>query len=69
MAHPLPPLWSGGLPSQSRSIGAPCEPARRILAHLGLATDPPPLERARDPTDEVEYDEGPAQLALALELS
>ena len=30
------------------------EPVRRILAHLGLPTDPPPLARARDPTDEVE---------------
>jgi len=42
------------------------EPARRILAHLGLPTDPPTLARARDPTDEVEHDEAPAQLALEL---
>jgi len=42
------------------------EPARRILEHLGLPTDPPTLARARDPTDEVEPDEAPAQLALEL---
>ncbi len=28
------------------------EPVRRILAHLGLASEAPPLARARDPTDE-----------------
>jgi hypothetical protein len=42
------------------------EPARRILAHLGLPTDPPTLARARDPTDEVEHDEASAQLTLGL---
>jgi hypothetical protein len=43
------------------------EPVQRILAHLGLPTEPPPLARARDPTDdEVGGDEGPAQLALGL---
>ena len=30
------------------------EPVRRILAHLGLESDVPPLARARDPTDELE---------------
>jgi hypothetical protein len=30
------------------------EPVRRILAHLGLESDAPPLARARDPTDELE---------------
>jgi hypothetical protein len=29
------------------------EPARRILAHLGLPTEPPRVARARDPTDDV----------------
>jgi len=28
------------------------EPVRQILAHLGMATDAPPLARARDPTDD-----------------
>jgi hypothetical protein len=37
---------------------------RRILAHLGLPTDPPPLARARDPTDDVAEDDG--QLALGI---
>jgi hypothetical protein len=41
------------------------EPVQRILAHLGLPTEPPPLAHARDPTD-VEDDEAPAQLALGL---
>jgi hypothetical protein len=30
------------------------EPVRRILAHLGLDTEAPPLARARDPTDGLE---------------
>jgi len=42
------------------------EPAQRILAHLGLPTEPPPVARARDPTDDVGDDEAPAQLALSL---
>ena len=42
------------------------EPVQRILAHLGLPTEPPPLARARDPSDDVGDDEGPAQLALGL---
>jgi hypothetical protein len=42
------------------------EPVRRILAHLGMPTDPPAVARARDPTDDVEGDETSAQLALGL---
>ena len=42
------------------------EPARRILAHLGLPTEPPTLARARDPTDDVDDDEASAQLTLGL---
>jgi hypothetical protein len=32
-------------------------PVRRILAHLGLPTETPPLARARDPTDDLVHDE------------
>jgi hypothetical protein len=42
------------------------EPVRRILAHLGLPTEPPPIARARDPTEDVRHDEPPAQLDLGL---
>jgi hypothetical protein len=42
------------------------KPVQRILAHLGLPTEPPPVARARDPTDDVGDDEAPAQLALGL---
>jgi len=42
------------------------EAARRILEHLGQPTDAPPLARARDPTDEPDEVELPAQLGLAL---
>ncbi len=42
------------------------EPVQRILAHLGLPTEPPPVARARDPTDDVGDDEPPAQLAFGL---
>jgi hypothetical protein len=42
------------------------EPVRRILEHLGLPTEAPPVARARDPTDEVGDDEVAAQLALDL---
>jgi hypothetical protein len=43
------------------------EPVRRILAHLELPTEPPPLARARDPSDDdVGHEEAPAQLALGL---
>jgi hypothetical protein len=41
------------------------EPVRRILAHLGLPPDAPPLARARDPTDDPE-DIEPGQLGLRL---
>ena len=41
------------------------EPARRILAHLGLPTDPPPVTRARDPTDETDEVGDDGQLALS----
>ncbi len=30
------------------------EPVRRILTHLGIPTEPPPVARARDPTDDAE---------------
>jgi hypothetical protein len=42
------------------------EPVQRILAHLGMPTDPPPLARARDPTDDLDDDEAVAQLSLDL---
>jgi hypothetical protein len=43
------------------------EPVHRILMHLGLPTEPPPLARARDPSDEARNDdETPAQLVLGL---
>ncbi|HEY4015236.1 MAG TPA: hypothetical protein VGM06_17955 [Polyangiaceae bacterium] len=42
------------------------EPVRRILAHLGLPTDLPPLAHTRDPTDDLGDDEAPTQLALGL---
>jgi hypothetical protein len=41
------------------------EPVRRILAHLGMPSDLPPLARARDPTDELD-DEATAQLSFDL---
>jgi hypothetical protein len=44
------------------------EPVRRILAHLGVPTEAPPLARARDPTDD-DVDEvvsRPEQLELGL---
>ena len=43
------------------------EPVRRILAHLGVPTDAPPVARARDPTDDDLDDvEPPGQLVLGL---
>jgi hypothetical protein len=42
------------------------EPARRILAHLGLPTDPPSVGRARDPTDDADEAGDDGQLALGL---
>ncbi len=41
------------------------EPVQRILSHLGLPTEPPPLARARDPSDELD-DEPGGQLELGL---
>jgi hypothetical protein len=38
--------------------------ARRILAHLGMPTEPPPMARARDPTDDFDDNEPPMQLRL-----
>jgi hypothetical protein len=40
------------------------EPVHRILAHLGLPTEPPPIATARDPTDEPDDAEAPGQLEL-----
>jgi hypothetical protein len=42
------------------------EVVRRILAHLALPTRPPPLARARDPTDDVIDEPGEGQLSLGL---
>jgi hypothetical protein len=42
------------------------EPVRRILAHLGVPTDAPPVARARDPTDELDDVEPDGQLELGL---
>jgi Putative transposase/Transposase zinc-binding domain len=42
------------------------EPVRRILAHLGMPVDLPPLARTRDPTDELDDNEATAQLSLDL---
>jgi hypothetical protein len=42
------------------------EPVRRILAHLGVPTDAPPLARARDPTDDLNDVEPQDQLVLGL---
>ncbi len=40
------------------------EPVRRILSHLGVATQAPPLARARDPTEDVVEEEDDGQLPL-----
>jgi hypothetical protein len=42
------------------------EPVQRILSHLGMPTGPPPVARARDPSDDVDDLEEPGQLELAL---
>jgi hypothetical protein len=42
------------------------EPVGRILAHLGMPADAPPVARARDPTDDTQGDDPSAQLALDL---
>jgi hypothetical protein len=42
------------------------EPIRRILAHLGMATEAPPLAHARDPTDDQLDVDSSDQLELQL---
>ena len=42
------------------------EPVRRILSHLGLPPEAPPLAHARDPTDDLEDVEPSGQLGLGL---
>jgi hypothetical protein len=42
------------------------EPVRRILAHLGMPTEPPTVARARDPTDDAEETGDEGQLSLGL---
>jgi hypothetical protein len=42
------------------------EPLTRILAHIAMPTEAPPLARARDPSDELDDDEAAAQLSLEL---
>ena len=42
------------------------EPVRRILAHLGLPSEPPPLARARDPTHDLDDEEPSGQFGLGL---
>lgn len=42
------------------------EPVRRILSHLGMPTEPPPVARARDPTDGAEETGDDRQLTLGL---
>jgi hypothetical protein len=40
------------------------EPITRILAHVGMPTEAPPLARARDPSDKLDEDESGEQLSL-----
>jgi hypothetical protein len=42
------------------------DPVRRILGHLGLPTEAPPLARARDPTDDLDVYEPGGQLELGM---
>ena len=42
------------------------EPITRILAHVGMPTEAPPLARARDPSVALDDDEAAAQLSLEL---
>ncbi len=42
------------------------EPVQRILAHLGVFTEVPPLARARDPADDLDDAEPQRQLTLGL---
>jgi hypothetical protein len=41
------------------------EPVTRILAHVAMPTEAPPLARGRDPSDQLDNDEA-AQLSLEL---
>ena len=45
------------------------EPVQRILAHLGVPTEAPPLARARDPADELDDTQAPGQGQLTLGLA
>jgi hypothetical protein len=49
-----------------RVLATERESIQRILAHLGMTTDAPPLVRARDPTDDLHDDEPSGQLDLGL---
>jgi hypothetical protein len=42
------------------------ESVRRMLSHLGLPTQAPPVARARSPSEEVDDEEATGQLELAL---
>ena len=42
------------------------QPVERILSHLGMPLGPPPVSRARDPSDEGGDEDRPGQLELAL---
>lgn len=42
------------------------EPINRILEHVGMPTEAPPLARARDPSEALDDDEAAAQLSLEL---
>ncbi len=45
------------------------EPVQRVLAHLGVPTEAPPLARARDPADDLDATEAPGQGQLTLGLA
>jgi hypothetical protein len=42
------------------------DPISRILAHVGMPTQAPPIARARDPSEALDDDEAAAQLSLEL---
>ena len=42
------------------------DPISRMLAHVGMPTQAPPLARARDPSEALDDDEATAQLSLEL---
>ncbi|MGO9838521.1 MAG: hypothetical protein ACLP1X_30435, partial [Polyangiaceae bacterium] len=59
------PKWHGRL--RVLAVITERDTVGRILAHLGVPTDAPPVARARDPTDDDRDDaEPPGQLALGL---